>query len=328
MERSLPPQSLLAEGAAMLQAVVADFAALSDCKAPECEVVVMRDARLRDSFAIPSAIVQEVHSREEELATFNRLAQSSDQVLLIAPEFSGNLHSRAQIVEQQAGKLISPSAKFVALAADKWCSHLLLAKAGVPTPHSLLLQRGVSLPSFLVYPVVLKPVDGCGSIGVQRVNSAQEKIDWSELRGPEIIAQAFHSGMAASIAVLCGPTEKVCLPACRQMLSNDGRFRYLGGETPLPAELQERAEALALDCLAALPPACGWVGIDLMLGESAEYDCVIEINPRVTTSYVGLRALCQTNLAAAMLAVVAGKKPALQFHSKTVRFAADGKIEA
>jgi predicted ATP-grasp superfamily ATP-dependent carboligase len=47
----------------------------------------------------------------------------------------------------------------------------------------------------------------------------------------------------------------------------------------------------------------GYVGVDLILGkgEDGALDQVIEINPRVTTSYVGLRALAKTNLAKAMM---------------------------
>ena len=50
---------------------------------------------------------------------------------------------------------------------------------------------------------------------------------------------------------------------------------------------------------------------------------VIEINPRLTTSYVGLRALASCNLAAALLNVVAGQKPRLTWRDHhTVRWTA------
>ena len=47
----------------------------------------------------------------------------------------------------------------------------------------------------------------------------------------------------------------------------------------------------------------GFVGVDLILGADAEgrEDLAIEINPRLTTSYVGLRALLHGNLAGLML---------------------------
>ena len=39
------------------------------------------------------------------------------------------------------------------------------------------------------------------------------------------------------------------------------------------------------------------MGVDLILGNHAEEDCVIEINPRLTTSYLLLRQAAQENLA-------------------------------
>jgi predicted ATP-grasp superfamily ATP-dependent carboligase len=140
--------------------------------------------------------------------------------------------------------------------------------------------------------------------------------------------ERYIPGSAASVAVLCGPAQRLALPACEQRLSDDGHFRYLGGRTPLPVELDRRAQRLALAALATLPDPLGYLGVDLVLGDQADGsgDHVIEINPRLTTSYVGLRAICRENLAAAMLAVAAGKPATLSFHAGPVEFDADGTI--
>jgi predicted ATP-grasp superfamily ATP-dependent carboligase len=78
-----------------------------------------------------------------------------------------------------------------------------------------------------------------------------------------------------------------------------------------------------------LPPTIGYVGIDLILGEAEDgsQDYVIEINPRLTTSYVGLRALSNTNLAQAMLDVAQGREPQLDWKPGRVRWSADGVVE-
>jgi hypothetical protein len=55
-------------------------------------------------------------------------------------------------------------------------------------------------------------------------------------------------------------------------------------------------------------------------------DCVIEINPRLTTSYAGLRVAARTNLAEAMLDVAAGKTPDLSFDPAPLEFDADGTV--
>ena len=66
--------------------------------------------------------------------------------------------------------------------------------------------------------------------------------------------ETFIPGMPASVAVLCGPGGPVALPACEQRLSDDGQFTYLGGRTPLPPELDERARELVLSVLARCRP--------------------------------------------------------------------------
>jgi hypothetical protein len=54
---------------------------------------------------------------------------------------------------------------------------------------------------------------------------------------------------------------------------------------------------------------------------------VLEINPRLTTSYVGLRRLARANLAERMLRVAAGESiEPIEWHPGTVSFSADGQV--
>ena len=72
----------------------------------------------------------------------------------------------------------------------------------------------------------------------------------------------------------------------------------------------------------------GYVGVDLVLGAADDggEDRTIEINPRLTTSYVGLRALAEANLAEVLVKVVRGEVvPAVAWRPGTVSFRADGR---
>jgi len=51
---------------------------------------------------------------------------------------------------------------------------------------------------------------------------------------------------------------------------------------------------------------------------------VIEINPRLTTSYVGLRALSRVNLAGQMIAVAEGRAAELCWNATRVHFSSSG----
>jgi tyramine---L-glutamate ligase len=55
-------------------------------------------------------------------------------------------------------------------------------------------------------------------------------------------------------------------------------------------------------------------------------DFVIEINPRFTTSYVGLRAAAQSNLALAMWQVAQGESVSVTFSDRSLEFDPAGNV--
>ena len=92
---------------------------------------------------------------------------------------------------------------------------------------------------------------------------------------------------------------------------------------PLSPELNARAQYLGQRAAQAVEGLFGYVGVDLVLGSCADGkdDAVIEINPRVTTSYVGLRRLARFNLAEALLAVTTGAAlPVLDWRQELITF--------
>lgn len=312
-----PPPSLAAEGRAMLAAMATDLAAAG------IALDVLGDVRCPD-MALPGCTIHEITSAAEEQHTLLRLAAEADWTLLIAPEFQGHLLTRCRAVEAAGGRLLGPSSSCVALATDKHalCEHL--ARHDINVPRGLALDPGEPLPSDFPYPAVLKPRDGAGSLGVERVDS------WSvaRLSGPSPARlEAFCPGQPTSVAVLCGPSHSVTLPPCFQSLGGESGFSYLGGSLPIPDDLAARAANLAGRAVASLPRPLGYLGVDLVLGDEkfGAGDVVIEINPRLTTSYIGLRALFAGNLAAAMLAIASGQSPGLCWKPGPIAFEASGK---
>ncbi len=77
-----------------------------------------------------------------------------------------------------------------------------------------------------------------------------------------------------------------------------------------------------------MPPAVGYVGVDLVLGREPDgsQDAVIEINPRLTTSYVGLRTAATSNLAEAMWRIAQGEAHPVEFSDRAIEFDASGNV--
>src|SRR5262249_11314823 len=135
----------------------------------------------------------------------------------------------------------------------------------------------------------------------------------------------------ASVAFLCGPRGNVPLLPTFQLLSDDGRFKYQGGELPIPSALAVRAVKLASRAVECVPGVRGYIGVDLGVGdwEHRSRDFAIEINPRLTTSYIGLRSLADFNIAEVMLKVARGEEAGeLRWKPGRVRFGPDGAVWA
>ncbi|HMP57705.1 MAG TPA: ATP-grasp domain-containing protein, partial [Gemmatales bacterium] len=149
-------------------------------------------------------------------------------------------------------------------------------------------------------------------------------------RGSRFIWQPFHSGKPVSVAFLAGPGGTLMpLLAGWQRLATQGRFHYAGGVLPIPEPLAKRATELARRALATVPDLLGYVSVDLLLdeGDNPANDVVIEINPRLSTSYLGLRAMSRKNLFTLMLAHAQGEELLPAWKSGSVEFAIDGQVQ-
>ncbi|MCC7083638.1 MAG: ATP-grasp domain-containing protein [Pirellulales bacterium] len=338
--------ALIREGRAMLASLAADFAAIDGV-----ETLVMRDARWTE-MEFPGCKVLEIDSQAAEECVLREISGQATATMIVAPEIDGLLIERCEWVEQAGGRLISPSCKIATLATDKQWTAGHLQQHGVRAPQGVLLDRDELLPSDFKYPAVLKPIDGCASHDVWLVRDATDARCISVPRWAfPMRLEEFVPGIAASVAVLCGPNKLQPLTPCRQRLSNDGRFQYLGGSLPIavgqtfpPAEsrspllvdkndfptvgLAKRAQDLAVRAVATLPEPRGYLGVDLVLGDdpNGQDDVVIEINPRLTTSYLGLRAASNGNLAAAMWAIAEGRLAAVSFSDEPIEFDSDGVV--
>ncbi len=316
------PESLAGEGWAMLASIVEGFARVEGC-----EVVTTLDER----FAGRSLAARRVEriDGDTERRVIERLASECDWSLVIAPEFDGILLDRVRWVKAAGGRLLGPLPIAVEIASDKLECGQLLQRSDVPAVVGQVVNLADGFPKDVEFPVVLKPRFGAGSQCTFLIRDADAipqilQSAMVESMGRELLLQPFVAGMAASMSFLVGPAvAAVPLLAGEQRMSVDGRFRYCGGRIPLDAELSDRAEAIASRAVAALPGLQGLVGVDLVLGP----DVVIEINPRPTTSYVGLRQLAVDNLAEVWLKLLQGAEPQpIRWRPGTICFRADGTI--
>ena len=330
------PASLAREGLAMRTALVEDLAAIGDH-----EIVTTMDIRFAK--AAPPG-VEVVIIRASAAPTFAALLSSADAVWLVAPETNRCLERLASRVERQGKILLGSGAAVIRKASDKSTLPRRLARIGVQHPDTVTLEHGVDARTAardLGYPVVLKPRRGAGSRGVQLVHNARELdsalavLQRVHGTGPEaerehgdrdVVMQRYAGGTPASVSLLADGRRAVALAVNAQRMSVTSGFSYRGGRTPFDHPLAAAAIDAAVRTCAALPGLRGYVGVDLVLTDTGPV--VIEVNPRLTTAYLGVRAVLDENVAAMALAACEGELPQQPVARRRVRFTASGMVAA
>lgn len=314
------PASLAREGRAMWQALVEDCSRI-----PGAEVVTTWDARLGES-PLRHCDVRVVTSTHEEELAFRQFVRASDVVWVVAPETGRQLERRRLLFDESLRdvgasrhasqtRFIGPTLSACQLTADKLALSEFLNAHGLATPPTKTLDLEEAHEAAWPFPLVIKPRDGAGSQHTHWVRSKVELHNIvDELRriasGQQFVQQPFIAGQALSVALLIAEDGSICetLRVAEQHLSQDGRFCYLGGRLPADISLESATavQRLAEQACRAVPGLTGYVGCDLILPDDRPTEPVlIEINPRLTSSYLGYRQLTDDNLAGRLLNSIA-----------------------
>ena len=317
-----PPESLRREGMTMLRAAASDF-----CRVQGIHVGTLLD----DRHAEP--IGHECRRKQSHLPfdDFHGCVVQADTVLVIAPEYQDLLANLSRTVLRAGRHLLGCLPDAVDVAGDKLATARHWQGRHVPTPA---VEAATSAPpESMPPPWVCKPRHGAGS---QATYLARDDAEWSaafaqacaEWPANDLIAQSHVSGLPASVGFLVGPHQCLPLLPTRQKLSDEGRFRYLGGHMPLGKRLADRAVRLAQSAIGGIDGLQGYVGVDLVLGDAEEghRDYVIEINPRLTTSYAGLVHLCREPLGLAWCNILRGLPAELTWQAGPIELDATGVV--
>jgi predicted ATP-grasp superfamily ATP-dependent carboligase len=318
------PVSLAREGAAILGALLKDFAELSAHR-----IVTTIDPRF--PLRAPQGVEVVILGPK---STLNELMASADAACLVAPETDGCLEGLAAAVEKKGRLLLGPGAAAVRLASDKAGLPRRLACHGLAHPPTRVVEPGgdgTLAAREVGFPLVVKPARGAGCAGVSLARSprelplAVEGARRASGHGP-LLVQRYIPGLPASVSLLANGHRAVALAVNAQSVRAARPFSYRGGTTPLDHPLAGRAAEVAQRACEALPGLKGYIGVDVVLTETEAV--VIEVNPRFTTSYLGVRSALDVNVASLALAACAGRLPAIPPARRRVRYTSGGRIVA
>ncbi|MFH1300929.1 MAG: ATP-grasp domain-containing protein [Planctomycetota bacterium] len=330
-EESRADESLLTEGAAMLDAVIADLLEMPDCRVTTC---VQKDLDLsvfQREGEDGRFQIHRVREPGEEQDYFDQSCLQADVVWIIAPEFDEILYSRTARAIELGAKVVGPELAAIQLTADKWRLFEFLNELSLPTIPTSLPESELSPPPYEL-PCIIKHRFGAGGLGLQRLT---QPVEWlvalSDLQenGVDYIVQPFVFGQLLSTVVLFSSERREIFPIGEQHICWESGYEYQGGM--LPAELNAKETRSIQQLLErvcdALPGLAGYIGVDLLLPDSnPAQPLIVEINPRLTTSYTGYRYFTQDNLAERIVDSET-KYPPLSWDSwGRVQFLADGSV--
>ncbi|WP_292460935.1 tyramine--L-glutamate ligase [Methanothermococcus sp.] len=188
-----------------------------------------------------------------------------DIALIIAPECNNILYDLTKMVEKHDNIInLGSSSKGIEIAGNKYLTYQKI-RDYVKTPKTFSLKK-----------YIVKEVDGCGG--------AHQIID------ENYIIQEFIDGESYSTSFIVqnsnNSSNRKIYPLClnKQYIGNE---KYCGGETNISHPLKDKIIEESKKALKRIDGLNGYVGVDILIDKNNEI-YVLEINPRITTSIVGL----------------------------------------
>ncbi len=292
-------QSILCEAYAMIRRLVADIQA-----AGHKVTIVMSNERERP---VPCDFVDAAGSPRH---AFQQQLLKSDAAYVIAPETKGMLADLVEMTEDECGpeKSLNHPSSAVRRTSDKFQVYETLRRSGLEVPRTLALNRtdpagSNRVSATLGFPLVLKPTGAVACEGLTVAHTEQDLLaSQSNYSNSEdistLIAQEYVRGIPASVSLLCSQKGARPLSLNRQILLLDRRFghsMYLGGVVPLDHSGTREAFRAASRAAEVLGLNRGYVGVDIVLTRGGPV--IMDVNPRLTTSYVGLQKTASINIA-------------------------------
>ncbi len=323
------PDYLLGEGLLMRDALFADFSEIADV-----EILTTYDVRVglpkHANVALP------LDDASKAMDVWQTLLQSCDYALIIAPEFDGILSTLTQLVERLGVKNLGARLLAVELFSNKYSTYYSLKQANILTIPTYSASEFLSPDFFKRHAshidefnngCVAKPIDGAGCGDTYYFSNAAALQSW--LSAPtqlvsqsRYIIQPYQAGIPASISMLCKAGAAWVL-SCNQQLVEINRtdcdelnvfhapIQYKGFLVNGLISQYDIFEAVAKKIAATFSELNGYIGVDVIINNDEIF--VVEINPRITTSYIALRESLNCNPAKLILDLTLTESPNATF---------------
>jgi predicted ATP-grasp superfamily ATP-dependent carboligase len=287
------PDGLKQEGLLMLNSVLADCSRMHDIQLTTCldPRIVLDNSNVE---------VYPIENSNNYTQRMSQLAQESDYAWIIAPESAGMLESLVSQLEKENIPAINCDAKSIRIAGDKIkCTTEFLG-----TSINAAVNLSIDEAQEYSRKVVIKSRFGVGCEGLKICDSGALGLECIDDFNQWVV-QPYIEGEHLSLSLLCYAGEAKILTCNKQIFSGEEEPKLKACHVNAIL-INEQLVTLANKIANTLPGLAGYVGVDLI--KTIDDYVVIDVNPRLTSSYVGLNEVLTTNPAELCIQTILDQK--------------------
>lgn len=298
------PASLMQEGRMMRDALLQDLRSIENL-----QLLVLSDERVEQPQE-SEGVLLDIKQGTDLVSYLQNIKADYDAVWLIAPETDGILVNWQQFFKQENKQVCLSTRKALMLCQNKLETTHHLQKAGINCVSSQKYQPSITIDAGSW---VLKPIDSVGCEDVYLIETEQQWLSRAQTldKQREYLIQPYIKGVALSLSALFyqGKATFIC---CNQQHLNlkSNEFQLHACTVNVQQEQSLDYQILCSKIAQSIPGLWGYSGIDLIKTEQGEL-VILEINPRLTTSYVGIKQATGINVAAQVLGLLDNRVPDL-----------------
>lgn len=300
------PLSLFSEGFGMLKVIIKDFKAIG------FEIKTILDYRIISiANQLDCDFIKEITEEMDFIQEFKNSLKDCQYIFIIAPESSEILYNLTQIAKKMEKKLLSMDLDPIIQGSSKIKTYNLFKRFSIPTPYTFYLksengkfnkEQALKYCEQLKTPLIVKPDDGVGAESIYYFETSKDfdnfistKVDLFDPNRNYII-QEFIPGTDLSASIIKRDNEEPIILSinAQNIILDQNEINYRGGITPVGnAEIFKQEVNKSLNKM-DLTRFKGYFGIDF-IKKTDDSLSFIEINPRLTTSYIGVRNITKKN---------------------------------
>ncbi len=307
------PNNMLCEGYSMLKSSIEDFQSVG------YEVTTLLDSRLTKlKDHMKAEKIEIVAPQDNTSDVLRKMLKTVDLSLIIAPETGGILSNLVQIASSNTTSLNS-TPESIDLVSNKAKLAETLSRKGFPIPETYCFgdEDGIEeiervFKTFST-PFIVKPLDGAGCAKVFLVNETSQLRKAQNLiigDNPKerVVIQEFVEGIPVSVSLILNGINAFPISLNLQKVSLNAPPEsscYYGGTTPFRHTDESKALNLAKSAVEQFTGLRGYIGVDMIM--TSRGPLILEINPRLTVSYIGLKRISKVNLADSIVRASSGE---------------------